>query len=79
METGEQLYRNGIRHLYLDEVHKYQDWQREIKNLYDFYPDIKLVTSGSSILEIQKSSVDLSHRVFVLRTHCTFIQRVFDS
>lgn len=63
LETGEQLYRNGIRHLYLDEVHKYQDWQREIKNLYDFYPDLKLVISGSSILELQKSSVDLSRRV----------------
>lgn len=63
LETGEQLYRNGIRHLYLDEVHKYQDWQREIKNLYDFYPEFKLVISGSSILELQKSSVDLSRRV----------------
>lgn len=63
LDTAEQLYRDGIRILYLDEVHKYRDWQREIKNLYDFYPDLKLIISGSSILELQKSSVDLSRRV----------------
>ncbi|MDX5337880.1 MAG: AAA family ATPase [Cyclobacteriaceae bacterium] len=63
LETSEKLYRNGIRYLYLDEVHKYHDWQREIKNLYDFYPDLKLIISGSSILELQKSSADLSRRV----------------
>lgn len=63
VETGETFYRNGGRRLFLDEVHKYPDWHREIKNLYDFYPDLQLVFSGSSILELQKSSVDLSRRV----------------
>jgi len=63
VEAGETFYRNGGRRLFLDEVHKYPDWHREIKNLYDFYPDLQLVFSGSSILELQKSSVDLSRRV----------------
>ena len=63
LETGETFYRAGGRKLFLDEVHKYPDWHREVKNLYDFYPDLQLAFSGSSILELQKSSVDLSRRV----------------
>jgi len=63
LETGETFYQAGGRKLFLDEVHKYPDWHREVKNLYDFYPDLQLAFSGSSILELQKSSVDLSRRV----------------
>ncbi|WPR75618.1 ATP-binding protein [Algoriphagus sp. NG3] len=63
LETGETFYQAGGRKLFLDEVHKYPDWHREIKNLYDFYPDLQIAFSGSSILELQKSSVDLSRRV----------------
>lgn len=63
VETGETFYTAGGRTLFLDEVHKYPDWHREVKNLYDFYPELKIAFSGSSILELQKSSVDLSRRV----------------
>lgn len=63
VETAETFYQAGGRKLFLDEVHKYPDWHREVKNLYDFYPDLQLAFSGSSILELQKSSVDLSRRV----------------
>jgi hypothetical protein len=63
VDTAEKLYHSGVKRLFLDEVHKYPDWHRELKNLYDFYPQLQLVFSGSSILELQKSSVDLSRRV----------------
>ncbi|QOI97996.1 MAG: AAA family ATPase [Flammeovirgaceae bacterium] len=62
-EVAEEFYQLGGRYLFLDEVHKYQGWQTEVKNLYDFKKELQLVISGSSILALQKSSADLSRRV----------------
>lgn len=62
-ETAESFYQLGGRHLFLDEVHKYQDWHREVKNIYDFYPDLQIIISGSSIIALQEASVDLSRRL----------------
>ncbi|MDE5975908.1 MAG: AAA family ATPase, partial [Muribaculaceae bacterium] len=42
----EYLYPRGITTFYLDEVHKYPEWSRVLKNLYDFYPDIHIIYSG---------------------------------
>ena len=55
----------GGKFLFLDEVHKYPDWSREIKNIYDDFPELKIVFTGSSILEIDKSESDLSRRSVV--------------
>lgn len=60
---AERFYELGGRFLYLDEVHKYEDWQTAVKNIYDFLPEMRLVVSGSSILALQKSSADLSRRL----------------
>jgi predicted AAA+ superfamily ATPase len=62
-ETVSTLEKRGVVHFYIDEVHKYPSWAREIKNLYDDFPAIKLVISGSSILELQKGDADLSRRM----------------
>ncbi len=59
------FYKTGGKTLYLDEVHKYPNWAREIKNIYDFYPDLKLVFTGSSIIELLKQDVDLSRRALL--------------
>lgn len=61
-ETVEALRMRGYQRFFLDEVHKYPDWSREVKNLYDFYPDLLLVFTGSSIIELSKQNVDLSRR-----------------
>lgn len=61
-ETVEQLRSTGVTHFFLDEVHKYGGWSREIKNLYDYYPDIFIVFTGSSIIELNLQEVDLSRR-----------------
>ncbi len=61
-EMVEWLYQRGVRHLYLDEVHKYDRWAQVIKNLYDTYSDLYIVYTGSSLLEIDNSRVDLSRR-----------------
>ncbi|MBW3470185.1 ATP-binding protein [Arthrospiribacter ruber] len=63
INVAERFYQLGGRNLLLDEVHKYENWQRAVKNIYDFYPDLKLIISGSSILDLQKSQADLSRRL----------------
>ena len=60
---AEQFNAYGGTHLFLDEVHKYPTWAREIKNIYDSFPDLNVVFTGSSMLEIYQQSVDLSRRV----------------
>lgn len=52
----------GGKYLLLDEVHRYQNWSQEIKNIYDDQPDLKIVFTGSSIMHLNKSKGDLSRR-----------------
>lgn len=61
-ELTEQFYLRGGKHLFLDEVHKYPGWSREIKNIYDEYPDLQIVFTGSSLLQILNAEADLSRR-----------------
>lgn len=51
-----------IRTFFIDEIHKYKTWEQELKNLYDGFPDIKIVFSGSSSLNLIKGAYDLSRR-----------------
>lgn len=62
IEFAEVFYALGGKHLFLDEVHKYPTWSREVKEIYDNYPDLKLVLSGSSVLNILNADADLSRR-----------------
>lgn len=57
--------KNGGEYLYLDEVHKYIGWARELKNIYDSIPGLKLVFSGSSIIELTAQDTDLSRRALM--------------
>jgi len=59
---AEQFEKNNGQFLLLDEVHKYPDWSREIKLIYDDFPNLKIIVTSSSILEIYKSESDLSRR-----------------
>ena len=56
------LYNHGITEMYIDEVHKYKDWSSILKNLVDQYADLRIVYTGSSLLEIDNSKVDMSRR-----------------
>ena len=53
---------NGIRNYFFDEVHKYPKWDQELKNIYDSYPNINIVFSGSSSMDLIKGTYDLSRR-----------------
>lgn len=61
----EQFYRQGGRYAFLDEVHKYPGWAREIKNLYDFYPQLQIAFTGSSIIDLAREEADLSRRALL--------------
>ena len=62
-ETAETFYLNGGRYLFIDEVHKYPRWSTELKNMYDGFPDLNIVFSASSALDIYRGEADLSRRV----------------
>lgn len=54
--------RHGIMRLYLDEVHRYEGWSLVLKNIYDNYPDMSIVYTGSSLLVMDNANVDMSRR-----------------
>ncbi len=60
---ADTFVKHGGKALYIDEVHKYPNWSIELKNLYDHYPELKIVFSGSSMLELYKGHGDLSRRL----------------
>lgn len=61
--------RHGIRRLYLDEVHRYEQWSETLKNIYDNYPDMGIVYTSSSLLIMDNANVDLSRRQTVYTLH----------
>ena len=62
LEFVEELFKQGVTHLFIDEVHHLQHWQTVIKNIYDFYPQLSVVYSGSSLLKLDNREGDLSRR-----------------
>lgn len=64
-EIAESFQASGGEILVFDEIHKYPNWSIELKSIYDTFPKLKLIASGSSALEIHKGSHDLSRRTIV--------------
>ncbi len=62
-EVADAFYKMGGKHLFVDEIHKYEGWSAEVKQIFDSYADLQIVISGSSILEITKGMADLSRRI----------------
>ena len=65
----EEFVQNDGRFLFIDEVHRYPDWSQELKNIYDFYPNLKVVATGSSAIALQQGEADLSRRASVYHLH----------
>ena len=62
-ELAGSFFSQGGKRLYIDEIHKYKGWSTEIKNIYDDYPSLQVVYSGSSLLALkQGNKADLSRR-----------------
>ena len=65
IDLADEFHKKGGEWLFLDEVHKYPEWARTLKNLYDEYPDLHIVFTGSSLLEILDARADLSRRALM--------------
>jgi len=63
VDTANDWYKLGGKILFIDEVHKYPGWSVELKNIYDGLPEMKVIFSASSALEIYRGEADLSRRV----------------
>lgn len=62
-DTAARFVREGGTHLFIDEIHKYENWSREIKEVYDLYRNLHIVVSGSSLLRLNDGTSDLSRRM----------------
>ena len=63
LDLAERFHLMGGKHLFLDEVHKYPTWSKELKEINDLYPNLKVTFSGSSLIQIINADADLSRRV----------------
>ena len=63
VDLADSFVKMGGKHLFIDEIHKYEGWSRELKQIIDSYGELQVVISGSSILDIYKGMADLSRRV----------------
>jgi len=68
-EIAEQFEQEGGKLLCFDEIHKYENWSQELKSIYDSFENLQIIASGSSALEINKGSHDLSRRAHILTMH----------
>ncbi|HNS17785.1 MAG TPA: AAA family ATPase [Bacteroidales bacterium] len=67
VEFADEFVKRGGRYLFFDEIHKYRNWSQEIKNIYDYFSELKIVITGSSALDIYKGAADLSRRAVLYR------------
>ena len=65
IDFADSFVKNGGRFLFIDEVHHYPNWSKELKLIYDRYPELKVVFTGSSLLHIRKSKGDLARRMYM--------------
>ncbi len=64
-ELVDTFVKYGGKYLFIDEIHKYKDWSKELKLIYDYHKDLKVVFTGSSVLDIKKGVSDLSRRAVI--------------
>lgn len=65
IELADTFVKYGGKLLIIDEIHKYKEWSRELKLLYDYHKELKVIFTGSSVLDIKKGVADLSRRAVV--------------
>lgn len=59
------VYEKDGKMLYIDEIHRYPNWDQELKNIYDLYSDLKIIFSGSNAIDLIKQTHDLSRRAIL--------------
>lgn len=68
-DLADDFHKNAGKTLIIDEIHKYKEWSVELKSIYDSFPGLKVIFTGSSILDIMKGSADLSRRAVIYKLH----------
>lgn len=63
VDVADEFSKDFGQLLVIDEVHKYSDWSRQLKQIYDTHPDMRIIFTGSSVLDIMDGVADLSRRV----------------
>lgn len=69
LDFAEEFHRLGGKHLFVDEIHKYAGWSKEMKLIYDYLPNLQVIFTGSSILDIFRGTDDLSRRVLLYKMY----------
>ena len=69
VDLADAFVRMGGQHLFIDEIHKYNGWSRELKLIHDYHPNLNVVFTGSSVLDIVEGISDLSRRAMVYHLH----------
>lgn len=65
IELADAFVKMGGKYLIIDEIHKYKDWSRELKLIYDYHSELHVIFTGSSVLDIAKGAYDLSRRTLM--------------
>lgn len=69
VDFAEEFVKRGGKYLLIDEVQKYPNWSKEIKMIFDNFPELQMIVSGSSAIEILKGEGDLSRRAIIYTLH----------
>lgn len=67
VDLADAFAKMGGKYLFIDEIHKYKDWARELKLIYDYHAELHVVFTGSSVLDIAKGAFDLSRRALMYK------------
>jgi hypothetical protein len=62
IDLADAFVKRGGKYLFIDEIHKHKDWAKELKLIYDYHPELHVVFTGSSVMDIKKGASDLSRR-----------------
>lgn len=65
LDLADTFVKAGGKYLFIDEIHKYPDWSKELKLMHDYHKDLNVVFTGSSVLDIKKGTADLSRRAVI--------------
>ncbi len=65
IDLADDLVKENGKLLAIDEIHKYEGWSKELKQIHDNHPSLKVIFTGSSILDIKKGEADLSRRALI--------------
>ncbi|HHT22011.1 MAG TPA: ATP-binding protein [Bacteroidales bacterium] len=65
LDLADEFSKMGGKYLFIDEIHKYENWSKELKLIYDYHAELNVVFTGSSILDINKGVSDLSRRAIM--------------